>query len=806
MLKPPLKINHLFVYRSAFALGIVMALVGSLVLGSNQQESAWAVYSRYSLLCLCGISMVMGSANQTWRDYIGESSLVIAYVFSVHVAIVLYDQHITPFSAFYSITSLALLALVFHRIPLILWHQAPSLGLLITSAYLTPAPLMNPHVFAMIALILCMMTTLISTNLLYVRSLKKKSEIMSNLWFDQGADAMVYGHTGTAVPIRVNPMAHKMFATDDAYRVVRLMQQAFAAHHNADTVTAAARLALTEDLWSETVKFTTARGDIFWGNMAMRRLFVDKNDYIFVRVADVSAQVNHEIALQNAKEIAEELVTTRTRFLANMSHEIRTPMNGVIGMTSLMMETDLDSHQRTYLNTIRSSGEALLNIINEILDFSKIDAEQVDLEQQSFDLEQCVGEAIDIVAPAAASKGLELLLEFDVNHRQLWIGDVTRIRQILVNLLSNAVKFTEVGEVMVLVSSSFDEDERAILNFTVSDSGVGIASHQLGKLFDPFVQADLSTTRKYGGTGLGLSICKGLVDLMQGTINATSKPGVGSQFTFDLHLPKAELTQTDTNFAYPEQRAAICQTNTEAARITGQLLAGMQIPHTIYTGASQLLSGLAHGQFNLVLTDLNLREETALAALLKQSSKHQRVVNLQAVGEKIIPSGHMHMISKPLRPSTFQSSIANLLNFGSIENALVNTTRDWDDLPVEGLSFLLAEDNVVNQKVAGHILKKLGVIVDVVGNGKEAVEMMTQRNYDYVFMDVQMPEIDGLEATQLIRLMEDIQQPYIIAMTANAMAKDKQLCLEIGMNDFIAKPIRLEDVYSVLKSALTNAT
>jgi signal transduction histidine kinase/CheY-like chemotaxis protein len=805
MLKSHLKINHLFVYRSGFVLGVLMSLAGGAYLGASQQESIWAVYSRYLLVSLCGLSFVMTFVNQTWRRHIGETSLLICYVYSIHIASLLYDQHISTFSVLYILTGLSLLVLVLNKITLILAFQAPSLILLISTAYLTPDPLMSPLIFAMIALVISVPSTLISINFQYMRALKKKSEIISNLWFDQGADAMIYGHTATAAPIRVNPMAYQLFGTDDDIHIVSLLQEAFAAHNDNENVTAAARLALSEDLWSERVEFTTAQGDHFWGNMAMRRLFIDKDDYLFVRIADVSAQVSHELALRTAKEIAEESVAIRSRFLANMSHEIRTPMNGVIGMTSLMMETELDSHQRNYLNTIRSSGESLLNIINEILDFSKIDADQIELEQQAFDLELCVSEAIDMVGPTAAKKGLELLLQYDVDHRQLWIGDVTRIRQILVNLLSNAIKFTEAGQVTVRVSTSLGEDQRAILNFTVLDSGVGIAPHQLAKLFDPFVQADLSTTRKYGGTGLGLSICKGLVDLMQGTITATSSPGAGSQFTFDLHLEKAELLETEPALAFPDRQAAICQKNAGAAKITSELLARMDIQHTAYTDGSQLLSALAHRQFDLVLTDLNLREEPALAALLKQSSMLQRVVNLQTVGERVTPSEFTHVMSKPLRPSTFLRSIDNLLNVGSIENTQVNTFLNWDDLPLEKLSFLLAEDNIVNQKVAAQILKKLGVIVDVVGNGKEAVEMMIQRHYDYVFMDIQMPEIDGLEATQLIRLMEDIPQPYIIAMTANAMAEDKKLCMEVGMNDFVAKPVRLEDVYSVLKNALDKA-
>ncbi|MFT6437003.1 MAG: CheY-like chemotaxis protein [Candidatus Azotimanducaceae bacterium] len=492
-------------------------------------------------------------------------------------------------------------------------------------------------------------------------------------------------------------------------------------------------------------------------------------------------------------------------------------MNGVIGMTSLLRETELTMQQENFLETIRNSGESLLTIINEILDFSKLDASQVQLEQQAFDLEVCASEAMDIIFPTAAAKGIELLLDYKVHSSRLWIGDATRIRQVMVNLLSNAVKFTEAGQIIVTVrgdNQAFDDsndaektehEDNAKLHFEIEDSGIGITPLQLETLFDPFIQADVSTTRKYGGTGLGLSICKGLIELMGGQITTISSPGRGSIFKFDLYLKTSRNKVRELTNSYPGKRAVIIHDKVASLENLKRYLELVNVTVEGHHSLDSFIKSLDELNRN---TEQNIYPDVIFTN--QQVSTHDAeklsCPILSIAAKQFSDQGGAAVASPmrlPIRPTELASLLSQVfISQNKIEVSQPSPKKVWDDLPIQGKSFLLAEDNVVNQQVAVQFLSKLGIRVDVVSNGKEAVEMMYQRNYDYIFMDLQMPEIDGLEATQLIRQMELPVQPYIIAMTANAMAEDKQVCLDIGMNDFISKPVRLDDMHSTLKQAL----
>ena len=491
-------------------------------------------------------------------------------------------------------------------------------------------------------------------------------------------------------------------------------------------------------------------------------------------------------------------------------------MNGVIGMTSLLRETELTPQQENFLETIRTSGESLLTIINEILDFSKLDASQVQLEQQAFDLEACTSEAMDIIFPTAAAKGIELLLDYKVHSSRLWIGDATRIRQVMVNLLSNAVKFTEAGQVIVTVrgdNQAFDDsndaentenDGSAKLHFEIEDSGIGITPLQLETLFDPFIQADVSTTRKYGGTGLGLSICKGLIGLMGGQITTISSPGRGSTFKFDLYLKTSCNKVRELTNSYPGKRAIIIHDKVASMENLKRYLEQFNVTVEGHHSLDSFIQTLEKSNQN---TTQSIYPDVLFTN--QQVSSHEAEelsCPILSIAAKQFPdqdgAAVVSPMRMPIRPTELASLLSQVFSQNKIEVSQPSPKKVWDDLPIQGKSFLLAEDNVVNQQVAVQFLSKLGIRVDVVSNGKEAVEMMYQRNYDYIFMDLQMPEIDGLEATQLIRQMELPVQPYIIAMTANAMAEDKQVCLDIGMNDFISKPVRLNDMHSTLQQAL----
>jgi PAS domain S-box-containing protein len=537
---------------------------------------------------------------------------------------------------------------------------------------------------------------------------------------------------------------------------------------------------------------------------------------VLVVVKDVTESKRSQKELQEARDISEAANRSKSEFLANLSHEIRTPMNGIIGTIDLLCITILTSEQREYTETIRLSGEALLNVINDILDFSKIETQEIELEEHPFRIEKCIEEVFELYAIQADQKNVELVYWIEKNVPKVVIVDAARLHRVLANLISNAIKFTDRGEICITVAVESERNDTIELLFSIRDTGIGIPPDRIHKLFRPFSQVDSSSTRKYGGAGLGLAICSRSVDLLGGQIWVESKISEGSLFRFTINVTKStdELREQINCLPLTDKtkKVLLSVNNSTCQQTLNNLLVEWGFVVRSATTINKSLDLVNNGeQFDIVVIDQSLLDGGQLRGIFRtMDGKHDIpciIVTSRMNREQIVQlkDDTLQVVLKPVKHRVFYDALAALLNQSLPSRSEVGPApgtpvRKVEHPPLPPMNILIAEDNTINQKLIVRILKILGQTADVTANGREALQAAVKKKYDLILMDVQMPEMDGMEATRRIRSeIQSENQPVIIAVTAHALEGDREKCLEAGMNDYLSKPVLIDEVRRMLQ-------